>query len=193
MLLVYLFSATTGLWWSYGWANAAWRWALTGQTAEAAQQRGAGRGRPDGADHKGPPSLDAAWKGFLDRSTGRYSIATILVPRGPAAEVRIRVVAEHAPNPHASDEYRMDAATGALKQVSLYADRSYGEAIAGNFLEFHRGRFFGLAGSSVVMLASACMPLFAVTGLLLYLGRRRSKRRATIASREPIMGALGDR
>ena len=42
----------------------------------------------------------------------------------------------------------------------------------------HRGSFFGLGGVVVFMLASLLMPLFAITGWMLYLDRRRPARRA---------------
>jgi sulfite reductase (NADPH) flavoprotein alpha-component len=45
----------------------------------------------------------------------------------------------------------------------------------------HSGRFFGVLSAIALMLASALMPLFAITGWMLYLGRRARTKRATPA------------
>lgn len=189
LMAVYLLSAVTGLWWSYDWYKAGATYLLTGRTPETAAPRPAGGGW-NGAAPAAPPSLDAAWATFLAESDGRYRQATIQLPRGPAAEIRMRVVALDAPNPRARDDYRFDARTGAIRSVERYGDKSLGEAIAGNMLEVHRGRFFGVAGAIVMALAAALMPLFAVTGLLLYLGRRRSRRRAVQRPAAMVAGGM---
>lgn len=192
LLVVYLLSAVTGLWWSYDWYRTGATYVLTGRTPEAAPPRPAGGGgRREAGAPASSPSLDAVWAAFLAENEGRYRDASIQVPRGPAAEIRIRAVALDAPNPRARDDYRFDARTGALKSVERYRDKSLGEAIAGNMLEVHRGRFFGLGGSIVVAIAALLMPLFAVTGLLLYLGRRRSRRKAAQLSPAMAPGGVG--
>lgn len=173
VLPVYLLGALTGLTWSYGWYKAGATFVLTGRSAErpaaappAARAPGEGR----------PAALDPAWTGFLAAGGGRYRSALVTVPRG-GGDVRIRALPEDARHPQARDEYRLDAATGAVKGLDLYGDKPLGEAMAGAMLEVHRGRFLGLPGSLVVMVAAIQMPLFFVTGLLLYLGRRRARRR----------------
>jgi uncharacterized iron-regulated membrane protein len=45
-------------------------------------------------------------------------------------------------------------------------------------LDIHRGAILGWPGKLAFMLAAALMPLFTVTGLLLYLSRRRHRRLA---------------
>jgi len=46
----------------------------------------------------------------------------------------------------------------------------------------HAGSFFGLPGLILMMLASLLMPLFAITGWMLYLDRRKKKRSARAAA-----------
>ncbi|WP_421021516.1 PepSY domain-containing protein, partial [Klebsiella pneumoniae] len=45
----------------------------------------------------------------------------------------------------------------------------------------HVGEYFGLPGRIIVTIASLTMPLFFVTGWLLYLDRRRKKRQVSAA------------
>jgi uncharacterized iron-regulated membrane protein len=61
--------------------------------------------------------------------------------------------------------------------AECYADKTFGKKIIANLLDIHRGAFLGWPGKLAFMLAAALMPQFAVTGVLLYLSRRRLRRR----------------
>ncbi len=106
------------------------------------------------------------------------------MPRNPAGLVRIRSLAADAPHPRARDEWRIRP-DGRIEGRTLYAAEPLGERIATAMLDLHQGRWFGLAGTVAFLLAALAMPLFAVTGLLLYLGRRRSRRRPARAPAVP--------
>lgn len=169
LLPLYLLSAMTGLWWSYEWWRAGTTYALTGAFPRARERE---------ANEKGPPpriALDPAWRRFVEGPDGKFMTALIVVPRG-GEDIRIRSSSLAGDDPHAFDESRFDAKSGAAKRVERYADKTVGEKIVANMLELHRGRMFGLAGSIAMALAAALMPGFAATGLLLYLGRRRARR-----------------
>jgi len=56
-----------------------------------------------------------------------------------------------------------------------YADKAPGTRLMSSVFALHSGRFFGVPGAIVLMVASALMPLFAVTGWMLYLGRRKKR------------------
>ncbi|MEH3147088.1 MAG: PepSY-associated TM helix domain-containing protein [Methylobacterium frigidaeris] len=172
VLVVYLVIALTGLWWSYGWYRAGATMLLTGR-APAAEARAprdeAGRGGP-------PPALDPAFAAFR-AAAGPYAWASVSVPRNPAGTIRIRSVAADASHPRARDEWRIRP-DGRIEASTLYAAEPLGQRIATAMLDLHQGRWFGLPGTVAFMLAALAMPVFAVTGLLLYLGRRRSRRRA---------------
>ena len=51
-------------------------------------------------------------------------------------------------------------------------------------LSVHRGKVFGFAGMVVFMLAALMLPLFCITGYLLYMDRRRKQANAK-AARHP--------
>ncbi|MFK4402822.1 putative iron-regulated membrane protein [Bradyrhizobium elkanii] len=80
------------------------------------------------------------------------------------------------------DEFRIDALTGRVISSDRYADKTFGERVLASVLDIHRGAILGWPGKLAFMLAAAIMPLFAVTGLLLYLSRRRHRRLA----RQPV-------
>ncbi|MFX7934498.1 PepSY-associated TM helix domain-containing protein, partial [Acinetobacter baumannii] len=78
----------------------------------------------------------------------------------------------------------IDGVTGRIVSAELYADKSAGETVIARVLDIHTGSMFGLAGRLAFMLAAALMPLFMVTGYLLYLSRRRLRAAALSASRQ---------
>ncbi|ACL55058.1 PepSY-associated TM helix domain-containing protein [Methylobacterium nodulans] len=177
VLAIYLVIALTGLWWSFGWYRDGAALLLTGRLprGEAAEAR------RDGPGSGG--SLDRAFAAFETATDGRYAVATLAPPRGPEP-IRIRSVAPDAPHRQARDEWRIRP-DGTVVSSDLYAARPLGEKLAGSMLALHEGRFFGWPGTLLFFLAALAMPLFGVTGLLLYLGRRRSRRRAA-ARAEPV-------
>jgi uncharacterized iron-regulated membrane protein len=174
MLVLYLVMALTGLWWSYGWYRDGVTALLTGRPAASAPARG--MGKRDGA----PAPLDPAFAAFTAATNGRYATAS-LAPAREGETIRIRAVAPDAAHAQARDEWRFHA-DGTLESRDLYAERPLGARLTGSMLALHEGRFFGLAGRIAFMLAALAMPLFGVTGLLLYLGRRRSRRRHAAAA-----------
>ncbi|MFE1602897.1 PepSY-associated TM helix domain-containing protein [Methylobacterium sp. ID0610] len=176
VLVIYLVIALTGLWWSFGWYRDGATLLLTGRVpqAEAAEPR-----RPDG-----PAALDPAFAAFEAASGGRYALATLAPPRG-AEPIRIRAVMADAPHRQARDDWRIRP-DGTILSSDRYVARPLGERLAGSMLAVHEGRFFGWPGTILFFLAALAMPLFGVTGLLLYLGRRRSRRRAALARGEAM-------
>lgn len=179
MLVLYLVMALTGLWWSYGWYRDGVTMLLTGRPAAAAPARGMdtrGTGKREGA----PAPLDPAFAAFAAATDGRYATASV-APVREGETIRIRAVASEAAHPQARDEWRFRP-DGTLEARDLYAERPLGARLTGSMLALHEGRFFGPVGWIAFMLAALAMPLFGVTGLLLYLGRRRSRRRHAAAA-----------
>lgn len=172
VMIFYLVSALTGLTWSYDWYRDGARYVLTGKAGEHRE----GRQRPAEADAP-VPRIAPAWAAFERIEGARWARAAIGVPSGDKP-VTIRMLPRGARFDRMTDELRFDVETGALVKADRYADRTRtaGEAIAGNFYAIHTGSFFGLPGRIAMLLASLAMPLFTITGFLLYFARRRSKR-----------------
>lgn len=192
VLLVYLVMALTGLWYSFEWYKNSAIWLLSRPSAATAPMqpkspRGAGDARPADAkiaDAK-PFALDRAWSVFLHEQGSRYAMAQLTLPAGAGTVVRIRSRAQDASHDGARDEFRIDAATGKLVSSEIYADKTAGERILSSVFDIHRGSIFGWPGKLLFMVAAALMPLFAVTGIMLYLSRRRQRRTA-----RPALGSL---
>ena len=95
------------------------------------------------------------------------------MPNGGGTVMRIRSVPRGASREGQRDELRIDAATGRVVSAEIYADKALGDKVLASVLDIHRGAFLGWPGKLLFMLAAAMMPLFMVTGLLLYLSRRK--------------------
>ncbi|BCQ66914.1 hypothetical protein PEQA60_09040 [Pseudomonas sp. Eqa60] len=63
-----------------------------------------------------------------------------------------------------------------ISRHDRYADKSLKSQLLTSVYALHVGSYFGLVGRILLTLASLTMPLFFVTGWLLYLDRRRKKR-----------------
>ena len=190
VLIPYLAMGLTGLYWSYDWYRYG-LYALTG-TPRPASQGGAPRAAStrEGAERSSPPrekaarrasskeeklDLAAVWSAF-ERAAGAYTSATLRVPDRPRQPVQIAYLRADSAHDRAFDRVLLDARSGVVLKHERYADKAPGAKLMSSVFALHSGRFFGVPGSIALMLASALMPLFAITGWLLYLGRRTSTR-----------------
>lgn len=174
IVLFYLLSATTGLWWSYDWYRQGVLYALTGKTNRGEQQRDE---RKKDVDPVASPSLTQAWPALTRFTGNRFESVTISLPKGEKP-VSFRILLPNARHDRMTDTVQIDPASGRVIKVERYADRTMGEVITTSMLEVHRGAIFGVTGRIIIFVTSLTMPLFTITGLLLYLARRRKKRPA---------------
>jgi uncharacterized iron-regulated membrane protein len=193
VLLVYLVMALTGLWYSFDWYRTSATWLLARPSIAPMQPKspralGAADTKPGAADTRPeskPLALDRVWSTFLHEQGSRFATAQLTLPPGAGTVVRIRSWAKDASHDGARDEFRIDAVTGQLVSSEIYADKTVGERILASVLDIHRGSIFGWPGRLAFMVAAALMPLFVVTGFLLYLSRRRHRRLS-----QPAIGSL---
>lgn len=179
LLPVYAVIALSGLWWSYDAYKVAATWVLTGKAPEARPGRER-RARPDG-----PPALDRAWAAFKAGEGAHAALATVTLPGPDAGTIRIRYQLRADDLPRARNNMTFDAGTGERLSIARFADKPLGRQMADAMLEVHRGRFFGGLFAFVFFVAALAMPFMAVTGLVLYVLRRRT---ATARRTDPVAG-----
>lgn len=178
VLPIYLVMALTGLWYAFDWykSSAVWLLARSDKAATAPKPAHLAQGAQGHLDTKAEPiRLDRAWEAFQQAQGDRFAKAQLMLSQGTATIVRIRSWPAGAAD-GARDEFRIDAATGHIVSAELYTDKTTGERILARVLDIHRGSIFGWPGKLLFMLAAGLMPLFVVTGFLLYLSRRRHRR-----------------
>lgn len=182
VLPIYLLMTLTGLWYSFDWYKDSVVWLLSRPQIAAAKMQPKmpakplrGAGHPETAQ---PIGFDQAWTTFQREESSRFSRALLTLPAGPGTMIRIRSWGNDMTLEAMRDEFRIDAVTGQMVSAERYADKSFGEKIIANVLDIHRGAVLGWPGKLAFMLAAALMPLFAVTGILVYLSRRKLRRPA---------------
>jgi sulfite reductase (NADPH) flavoprotein alpha-component len=112
-----------------------------------------------------------------------FQSATFEWPSKNRDRISVRYLASDAPHPRAFDTLKIEA-DGSVVERRRYADKPSGDRALASMFPLHSGRFFGLPGTIAFMFASLGMPLFAVTGWMLYLERRRKRvlRRLAVAA-----------
>ncbi|MGC3980417.1 MAG: PepSY-associated TM helix domain-containing protein [Steroidobacteraceae bacterium] len=63
-----------------------------------------------------------------------------------------------------------------MNQTDIAKPATLGASLAANNQNIHEGRIFGKAGVLVMMVGALCMPVFYVSGWMMYLDRRRRKK-----------------
>lgn len=178
VLVVYLFAALTGLYWSYDWYRDA-MFAVTG-APKPAQQAGGGGDRagsgPSITDQELARDLGSGWRGFRSRIE-HFETATVRMPSKAGKPVQITYLDRDSPHLRAFNRILIDPASGNAVEHERYDDKPTNAKIMSSVYALHTGRFFGLPGVVVLAIASLTMAISGISGWLLYLDRRRKKAR----------------
>lgn len=180
-LVCLLLAGLTGLFWSYEWYRNG-LYALTGaprpEPREAAPG-GAARGPRGEGERKAEaaPAFDLApaWAAFT-AAAPNWSSANLRLPERPNQPLQINYLDRDAPHDRARSRLQIDSTSGEVRRHERYVEQSTGGKFMSSIYPLHVGSFFGLPGRLIMMLASLGLPLFAITGWMLYLDRRRKKR-----------------
>jgi sulfite reductase (NADPH) flavoprotein alpha-component len=180
VLPVYLVMTLTGLWYSFDWYKDGVVWLLSRPEVAAAKMQPKMAAKAPRASARpelaSPIGFDRAWTTFRREEGDRFARALLTLPAGAGTAKRIRSWGKDSTLDTTRDEFRIDAVTGQLVSAERYADKTLGEKIIANVLDIHRGAILGWPGKLAFMMAAALMPLFAVTGVLLYVSRRKLRR-----------------
>ena len=78
-------------------------------------------------------------------------------------------------HPYAKNRAQINIQTQQLLSDEHYADKSMGEKLMASIFALHSGEFFGWFGQLLFFIAALMMPLFGITGLMLYLKKKGTK------------------
>lgn len=172
----------------------------------AEQGRNAGESRGEGAGERGPRSegqrenrgegrergvddtllltaLNKSWAGFQNEFNGKYSTVTFNIPKKADGELKLSFTDVEVQHERARNNATYNYQDAAFTSVEMYEDKKLNEKIMSSMLPVHRGSFFGPIYQFFAMVASLLMPLFFITGWMLYLKRRKQKK-LTLAARQ---------
>ncbi|VVM77363.1 PepSY domain-containing protein [Pseudomonas fluorescens] len=172
-LVFYLLAALTGLSWSYEWYNKG----LTRLLSDSPQNERVRGGR--GPAPSGPaPAADyaAMWSSIYSAAGPALSAYNIRMPPVAGQPATVFYLLNSSPHDRALNQISLDPATGIVKRHDRYSDKSLKAQLLTSIYALHVGSYFGIVGRIILTLSSLTMPLFFVTGWLLYLDRRRKKK-----------------
>ncbi|MBI6704956.1 sulfite reductase flavoprotein subunit alpha [Pseudomonas viridiflava] len=193
-LLFYLLFAITGLSWSYDWVSNGLN-RLLGDAPAEQRKGGSGRGGSMSKDSVPAPLVVdyvAIWDSLQKTAGPELSAYNLRLPSAGGQPATVFYLLKNSPHPRALNSVTLDPASGAISSVSRYAERSLGAQLLVSNYALHVGSYFGIVGRIVMTAASLMMPLFFITGWLLYLDRRRKKRQVKAARGDVSTGAAPD-
>ncbi|MGY2179509.1 PepSY domain-containing protein [Pseudomonas azotoformans] len=171
-LLAYLLSALTGLYWSYDWYSQG----LTKLLSDAPQNERVRKRGPAPAGPAPVANYDAIWSSIYSNAGPGLSAYNIRMPAVAGQPATVYYLLNNSPHDRALNQINLDPATGEVKSHDRYASKTLGSQLLTSVYALHTGSYFGLAGRIILTVSSVLMPLFFITGWLLYLDRRRKKR-----------------
>ncbi|SPL71038.1 PepSY domain-containing protein [Acinetobacter stercoris] len=121
-------------------------------------------------------ALTASWTAVNTKLERDYSLVTFTIPKKMDGKLEISFADVIPQHERARNKATYDYQKGHFEKLDLYADKKLNEKIMSSMLPVHRGSFFGPIIQFLVMLAALTMPLFFITGWMLYLKRRKQKK-----------------
>lgn len=150
------------------------------QSSEQNRQRATHENRDEETPQHSPEqistALTATWAQFPQQLNRPYSSMTLNLPKSAESKVDIQFLDAEPQHERARNNATFNYANGKIEELELYADKKLNEKIMSSMLPVHRGNFMGGVYQFFAMLASFAMPLFFITGWMLYLKRRKQKR-----------------
>lgn len=165
-----LLSVLTGLYFAYHWYGAILE-RMAGVPPVAEEQMA---GKP-----LVNPDIDKVWSAFTQATaTAHVGQISVRLPKEAEEPLRIQYLDVDAPHMTAFNTIKIDPTNSQVVTHERYADKNTGARLLSSMLVIHKGSYFGVVGSLIMMLSSLALPLFVVTGWMMYLDRRRVEERA---------------
>jgi len=173
VLISYLLLALTGLFFAYPWYRAA----LVNLVGAQLPSRG-----PTALSDLdiGPPDAERVWQSFQGLHVS-FTSAELSIPERPTQAAEVRYLPADAVHERAFNRLVVRPDTGEVLRHERFEDKGAPDRFIASMFPLHAGSYFGPLGVFVTMLASLAMPIFAVSGWILYLGRRARARNDALA------------
>jgi len=192
VLPLYLVAVLTGLYWSYDW----YRQGLHTLSGVALPVKPTMNVNKNAQNHtlaleqnKKEPQLNRkkstitvdtqlskAFKMFEIFLQKEYSSAMIRVPN-KGSVYTISYFDEDIIHSRARNQMQIDIHSWELLKHERYENKPLNEKLIGSMLPLHSGEYFGIIGQTLMFIACMLMPLFAITGLMLYINRKQKKKK----------------
>ncbi len=124
------------------------------------------------------PDVDKVWSTFTQATSAvQVGQVSFRLPKEAGEPLRIQYLDADAPHTTAFNTIKVDPTDAQLLSHERYDDKGTGARLLDSMLAIHKGSYFGVIGSLLMMLSSLALPLFVITGWMMYLDRRRVEER----------------
>jgi sulfite reductase (NADPH) flavoprotein alpha-component len=189
----YLLASLTGLYWSYEFVSNGLH-SITGvEKPKKPQMQASHEGKNKAQDEKPKEprgempmqmsekvsfdDVSLAVDTFKNLVENRYSSANLRFPQ-KGTIYSFDYLAIDFPHERAKNKIEFNIKTNEVSKHEKYEDKTLTQKLMGSILPLHTGEYFGVIGQTLMFLASLMMPLFAITGLMLYVKRTKKKKTA---------------
>ena len=185
----YLVASLTGLYWSYEWFNNSLH-QITG--VEKPKKQHMQNSQEQNKSHSEKPKeqkpemngsqmvekvsfedISLAVDTFNTLIENKYATATLRFPQ--KGTIYTFSYISNAHHDHSRNTMEFDIKTKEITKHDKFEDKTLVQKLMGSILMLHTGEYFGVVGQTLMFLASLMMPLFAITGLMLYIKRTKKK------------------
>ena len=187
----YLLASLTGLYWSYEWFNNSLH-QITG--VEKPKKQHMQNSQEQNKSHSEKPKepkpemngsqmvekasyedISLAVETFNTFIENKYATATLRFPQ-KGTIYTFSYISLDASHERARNTIEFDIKTKEILKHDKFENKTLVQQLMGSILPLHTGEYFGVVGQTLMFLASLVMPLFAITGLMLYIKRRKKKK-----------------
>ena len=174
----YLVTSLTGLYWSYDFVSNGLH-SITGvEKPKKPQMKGSQKEAKSEMPMGEKISLDdisLAVDTFKNLLEDKYSSANLRFPQ-KGSIYSFDYLSIDSAHERAKNKIEFDIKTNEVLKHEKYEDKTLSQKLMGSILPLHTGEYFGVIGQTLMFLASLMMPLFAITGLMLYIKRTKKKK-----------------
>lgn len=168
LLVFFVFSAGTGLSWSYDWYKAGVYRVLQVELPPRKKPMAMSLDAVSVADFS--KLVQPAWATFR-RDNADFGSASIALSAIAKGQVKIDYALGSASHDRERNMLTLDD-QGQVVESKHFADKPWGERITLSWRMLHLGLYWGWVGQLVLFLSSLSLPVFAYTGIRLFIGRR---------------------
>ena len=177
---LYLVISLSGLYWSYEWYNKMLH-AMSGvekperpkMQKPSAQGEKKSKSEPQVEGEQGK-AIAEAFKTFDTLVENCYAQATLRISK-KENEFTVIYIDKQPAHTYARNQLQFNPQTMELLKHERYNDKTLAERLMQSMFALHSGEFFGWIGQLFFFLAALIMPLFGITGLMIYMKKRKQK------------------
>ena len=172
----YLVASLTGLYWSYEWFGNS----LHQITGVEKPKKSQGEMKPKEQKNEGSQNIEKvsyddislAVDTFNTLVENKYATASLRFPQKGTVYSFSYLPLDNS-HERARNTIEFDLKTKEISKHEKFEDKTLTQQLMGSIFVLHTGEYFGIIGQIGMFLASLMMPLFAITGLMLYMKRKK--------------------